>query len=193
VVSHDTKHAIVNFADHHGMDAIFAEHEPLRLRSRLLGDPVDWVVRHATCDVFLVDNVGYDAPKHVAISGDGGPYESRAVALADAVATANDGRISLWYPNDGGTEQHSRTIDDYQSELSGLLSVPVRSESIRTDGGNPSAPDLLVRAGADHRLRNVLFDERPMVPNPGCTTVTVYPQTDRLPPLYRRLLERVVF
>jgi nucleotide-binding universal stress UspA family protein len=193
VVSHDTKHAIVNFAEHHHMDAILAEHEPLRLRSRLLGDPVDWVVRHASCDVLLVDNVGYDAPMHVALSGDGGPYESRAVALADAVATANAGRISLWHPHDVGTDRHSRTIDDYQSELSALLSVPVRTESIRTDGGTPPSPDLLVRAGADHRLRTVLFDDRPMVPNPGCTTVTVYPQTDCRPPFHRRLLERFVF
>ena len=193
VVSHDTKHAIVNFADHHGMDAILAEHEPLRLRSRLLGDPVDWVVRHASCDVFLVDNVGYDTPAHVALSGDGGPYDSRAVALADAVAAANDGRISLWYPGDGETDQHSRTMDDYQSELSSLLSVPVRSESLRTDGGSLDFPDLLVRTGADHRLRNVLFDDRPAVPSPGCTTVTVYPQADRRPPFARRLLERFVF
>jgi amino acid transporter/nucleotide-binding universal stress UspA family protein len=193
VVSHDTKHAIVNFADHHGMDAILAEHEPLRLRSRLLGDPVDWVVRHASCDVFLVDNVGYDAPADVALSGDGGPYDSRAVALADAVATANGGRISLRYPDDGETDQHSRTIDDYRSTLSSLLSVPVRSEAIRPDGGSLAPPDLLVRTGADHRLRTALFDDRPTILNPGCTTVTVYPQADRRPPLVRRLLERFVF
>ncbi|MFD1633612.1 amino acid permease [Haloplanus ruber] len=193
VVSHDTKHAIVNFADHHSMDAILAEHEPLRLRSRLLGDPVDWVVRHAPCEVLLVDNVGYDAPTHVALSGDGGPYESRAVTLADAVATANDGRIALWYPDEGATTRHSRTVDEYQSELSSLLSVPVQSEAVRTDGGGRTRPDLLVRAGADHRLRTVLFDDRPKVPNPGCTTVTVYPEADRRPPLPRRLLERFVF
>jgi len=193
VVSHDTKHAIVNFADHHDMDAILAEHEPLRLRSRLLGDPVDWVVRHASCDVFLVDNVGYDAPAHVALSGDGGPYDSQAVALADAVAAANDGRISLWHPDNGETDQYSRTMADYQSELSSLLSVPVRSESLRTDGGSLDSPDLLVRTGADHRLRNALFDDRPTVPSPGCTTVTVYPQAGRRPPFARRLLERFVF
>lgn len=42
VVSHDTKHASVNFADHHEVKAILTEYKPLRLRSRLLGDPVDW-------------------------------------------------------------------------------------------------------------------------------------------------------
>jgi len=193
IVSHDTKHAIVNFADHHGVDTILAEHEPLRLRSRLLGDPIDWIVRHATCDVLLVDNVGYDAPERIVLSGDGSPYDSRSVSVAKALATANDSQLSLWYPDRDGDDRYHRTMADYQSELSNLLDVPVRAESIRTDGGRPPDPDVLVRAGADHRLRSALFDERPVVPSPGCTTVTVYPETSRRPPLTRRLLERAVF
>jgi amino acid transporter len=185
VVSHDTKHAIVNVATDHDVDAIVAEHEPLRLRSRLLGDPVDWVVRHAPCDTLLVDNVGYDRPATVALSGDGRPYPSRAVALAETLAATNDGELSLWSPAD--------TTADYRAELSTMLTVPVRIESIRTDGGRPSPPDVLVRAGADDRLRATLFDERPVVSNPGCTTVTVYPAATRRPPFTRRLLERLVF
>ncbi len=194
IVSHDTKHAVVNFAEHRGVDTVVAEHEPLRLRSRLLGDPIDWVVRHAPCDVLLVDNLGYDRPEHVVLSGADGPYPPLAVDVAEAVAAANDGRVSLWYPADpGSTDQHRRTIEDYQSELSGMLSVPVRAESVRTDGGRPSRPDLLVRRGADHRLRNALLDDRPAFPSPGCTTVTVYPHESRRPRFTRRLLERIAF
>jgi len=193
VVSHDTKHAIVNFADGHGVDAILAEHEPLRLRSRLLGDPVDWVVRHAPCDVLLVDNVGYDAPERIVLSGDGSPYDSRAVSVAEALATANGGYLSLWHPDGGDTDRHRQTMADYQSALSELLAVPVRAESVRTDGGRLAEPDVLVRVGPDHRRRAVLFDDRPVVPSPGCTTVTVYPSAIRRPPLVRRLLERFVF
>jgi len=194
IVSHDTKHAVVNFADGRGVDTIVAEHEPLRLRSRLLGDPIDWVVRHAPCDVLLVDNLGYDRPGHVVLSGEGGPYPPLAVNVAEAVAAANDGSISLWYPaGPGSTDQRRRTMDDYRAELSGMLSVPVRADSLRTDGGQPSRPDLLVRRGADDRLRNALFDERPVFPSPGCTTVTVYPHESRRPRLARRLLERLTF
>jgi amino acid transporter/nucleotide-binding universal stress UspA family protein len=194
IVSHDTKHAVVNFADGRGVDTIVAEHEPLRLRSRLLGDPIDWVVRHAPCDVLLVDNLGYDRPGHVVLSGEGGPYPPLAVNVAEAVAAANDGSISLWYPaGPGSTDQRRRTMDDYRAELSGMLSVPVRADSLRTDGGQPSRPDLLVRRGADDRLRNALFDERPVFPSPGCTTVTVYPHESRRPRLSRRLLERLTF
>jgi amino acid transporter len=192
VVSHDTKHAVVNFADERGVDTILAEHEPLRLRSRLLGDPIDWVVRHAPCDVLLVDNLGYDNPGHVVLSGDGAPYPPLAVDVAESVAAANDGTISLWHPASEGTDQQRRTIGEYQAELSSMLSVPV-TESIRTDGGRSDAPDLLVRPGADDRLRAVLFDDRPAVPNPGCTTVTVYPHGSQRPPLGRRLLERQTF
>ena len=194
IVSHDTKHAIVNFADERGVATILAEHEPLRLRSRLLGDPIDWVVRHAPCDVLLVDNLGYNRPSNVALSGDGGPYAPLAVTIADAVARANDGVLSLWYPSDSiATSQHERTLDDYQSQLSERISVPVDSQPIRADGGQLPRPDLLVRRGPDYRLRKTLFDDRPMVPNPGCTTVTVYPEDGQRPGVVRQLLERLLF
>jgi amino acid transporter len=194
VVSHDTKHAIVNVAGNHAVDAILAEHEPLRLRSRVLGDPVDWVVRHADCDVLLVDNVGYADPEQVVIAGDGSPYPTLAVNVAEAVAAANGGEISLWYPPGGDrADRHRQTIDDYQAELSALLSVPVRSEPLQTDGGQIRQPGLVVRGGPDHRLRTALLDRRPVVPTPGCTTVTVYPRATRRTPVVRHLLERFVF
>jgi nucleotide-binding universal stress UspA family protein len=193
VVSHDTKHAVVNFADERGVDTVLAEHEPLRLRSRLLGDPIDWVVRHAPCDVLLVDDRGYDRPEEVVLSG-AGPYPPLSVNVAEATAAANDGHVSLWYPADAGsTDQQRRTVDDYQAELSELLGVPVRGQSLRTDGGQPSRPDLLIRRGSDDRLRSVLQGDGPRFPSPGCTTVTVYPHESSRPPLSRRLLERLTY
>jgi amino acid transporter len=194
VVSHDTKHAVVNFADDRGVDSILAEHEPLRLRSRLFGDPIDWIVRHAPCDVLLVDNLGYDQPEHVVLSGDGGPYPPLAVNVGEAIAARNHGNLSLWYPVDPeGTDEHERTIDDYRGELSEMLSVPVSAESIRSDGGRSSTPDVVVRRGTDGRRRGTLFDDTPVVPSPGCTTITVYPDASRRPGFTRRLLERLTF
>ena len=194
IVSHDTKHAVVNFAKHRGVDTIIAEHEPLRLRSRLFADPVDWVVRHAPCDVLIVDNLGYDQPSHVVLSGDGGPYTPLAVNVAEAIAAANDGDISLWYPSSQDeTDEYEQTMADYQSEISELLSVPVYAEPIRTDGGQPSRPDVVIRRGTDDRLRAILFDDHPVLPQPGCTTITVYPHRSRRTRLSRRLLERLTF
>jgi amino acid transporter/nucleotide-binding universal stress UspA family protein len=194
IVSHDTKHAVVNFAENRGVDTIVTEHEPLRLRSRLLGDPIDWVVRHAPCDVLLVDNLGYDSPEHVVLSGDGGPYSPLAVKIAGGIAAANDGDVSLWSSASvNETEEYKRTIDDYQTELSGLLSVPVQTESFRFDGGTPAGANVLVRRGTDERLRSAVFDNDLAVPSPGCTTITVYPHSSRRPRLTRRLLERLTF
>jgi amino acid transporter len=191
VVSHDTKHAVVNAAAHRGVDSIVAEHEPLRLRSRLVGDPIDWVVRHAPCDVLLVDNRGYDAPTDVSLMGDGSTFAPVTVNVAEAIAKGNDGELSLWFPEGTETDKQRRTFDEYAAELSALLSVPVRAEWLRTDGGRPSQPDLLVRRGSDDRLHDALFEDR--VPNPGCTTVTVYPHESRRPSFGRRLLERLSF
>jgi nucleotide-binding universal stress UspA family protein len=194
VVSHDTKHAIVNLASDRGVDAVVAEHEPLRLRSRLFGDPVDWVVRHAPCDVLLVDNLGYGRPEQVVLSGENGPYHPLAVGVAESVVAANDGQLSLWYPADAAdSDESARTIDDYQSELGRLLSVPVSAEVARTDGGRQSSPDLLVRRGSYDGVRDALFDGRPAFPSPGCTAVTVYPHESRRPGFLRRFLERATF
>jgi hypothetical protein len=143
--------------------------------------------------VLLVDNLGYDRPRHVVLAGVG-PYDPLAVSVADTVAGSNDGRISLWYPVDSDTpDQYRTTVGEYQSDLSSLLSVPVQSAPVRTDGGRGTHPDVVVRRGADHRLRSVLFDERPAFPSPQCTTVTVYPTQSERAGLLRRLLERLVF
>jgi amino acid transporter/nucleotide-binding universal stress UspA family protein len=194
IVSHDTKHAVVNFAADRGVDSIVAEHEPLRLRSRLIGDPIDWIVRHAPCDVLLVDNLGYDGPQQVSLSGGGGPYPPLAVDVAGAIAAANGGDVSLRYPpGRNPTDKYERTIDEYQSELSDLLAVPVRTEPFRPDGGQRTSPELVVRRGTDSGLHGLLFDDRPVVPSPGCTTITVYPRDSDRPPFGRRLLERLTF
>jgi len=189
IVSHDTKHAIVNFAESRGVDAIVAEHEPLRLRSRLLGDPIDWMVRHAPCDVLLVDSSAPRLPEKVVVSSDTPPFPSAAVNVAGSIAAAHDGRVSLWYPADGG-DGREESMEQYRTELSARLDVPADAEAIPTDERPPTA-DLLVRRGADHRLRGALTSatDQPFARVAG-TTVTVYPREERRPSLIRRLLER---
>jgi amino acid transporter len=176
IVSHDTKHAIVNFASRRGIDSIVAEHEPLRLRSRLVGDPVDWVVRHAPCDVLLVDNLGYEQPAEVTLAGTDRPHPL-AARVAGSIAAAHDGDLSLWYPGGG------RAVETYRDELDETL--PVQVTATRTDGGNRTAPDLVVRRDS------TLSGDVPLS-NPGCTTITVYPRDTRQRPLHR-VRERLPF
>ncbi|NIC00581.1 amino acid permease [Halobacterium sp. R2-5] len=192
IVSHDTKHAIVNFSKHRDVDAIVAEHERLRLRSRVLGDPIDWVVRHAHCDVLLVENRGYDDPQHVVLESDGGPFDPSTVALADTVAGETDGYVTLLFPlADDPPETRRETIQAYQDELAGLLSAPVRSRPIQTDGGEDLDPDLVVRTGAHSRIRGGRGSHTPTAVD--CTELTVYPHETRQPGFVRRLVERLVF
>jgi len=191
IVSHDTKHAVVNFAKHRRVDTILAEHERLRLRSRLLGDPIDWVVRHAPCDVLLVDNKGYDRPRVVQLVSDGGPLNPDQVAVADAIASQSGSEVSIDYPDaDDSPEQRRRTIEEYRERLAELLSIPIRPAE--PDGDGTSAPDLRIRRGADHRLRGALFDRETREPV-DCTEISVHSHESRQPGLVRRLLERFVF
>jgi Amino acid transporters len=194
IVSHDTKHAVLNVADNRGVDSIVMEHEPLRLRSRLFGDPIDWVVRHARCDVLLVDNLGYDRPEQIALSGDGGPYSPSAVNIAEAIATANEGDISLWYPADRNkTEKQRQATDDYRIALSEMLSVSVRTASPRADGGRPSNPDVVVRRGSVERFQTIFSDNTLIFPRPRCTTITVYAHDLNQSSVLRWLCERLTF
>jgi len=191
IVSHDTKHAIVNFAKHRRVDTILAEHERLRLRSRLLGDPIDWVVRHAPCDVLLVDNKGYDRPRVVQLVSDGGPLNPDQVAVADAIASQSGSEVSIDYPDaDDSPEQRRQTIEEYRERLAELLSIPIRPAE--PDGDGTSAPDLRIRRGADHRLRGALFDRETKEPV-DCTEISVHSHESGQPGLVRRLLERFVF
>ncbi|WP_232701816.1 amino acid permease [Halobacterium wangiae] len=196
IVSHDTKRAMVNFAEHRDVDLVVAEHERLRLRSRLLGDPIDWFVRHAHCDALLVENRGYDDPQNVVLEGDGGPYDPATVAVANTIAGETGGHVTLQFPvSDGQPDQRRETIEAYQEELAGLLSAPVRAPFPRTDGGDETldagVADLVIRTGTRNRIRGGRDRHTPTAAD--CTEVTVYPHESRQPGLVRRLVERVVF
>mgnify|MGYP000398043146 CR=1 FL=1 len=94
---------------------------------------------------------------------------------------------------DGLEQQHERTVGEYQADLSALLSVPVRSVSLRADGGRPTNVDVVVRRAPARGLRNVRFAARPPASSPRCTTITVYPHGSRRPGVAQRLLERLTF
>jgi len=190
VVSHDTKHAVVNFAERHGVDSILAEHEPLRLRSRLLGDPVDWVVRHAPCDVLLVDDLGYDGADTVVVPGTAGPHPPAMLGVAESVAATAGATVELWPTGDEGGD---RSEEAYAAGLPAVLSVPVRPRGRLPDGGQREESDLLVREGTAPGLLGPLLDEGPALPGVSATTVTVHARADRRPSVVRRLLGRLLF
>ncbi|AKH97887.1 universal stress protein [Halanaeroarchaeum sulfurireducens] len=193
IVSHDTKRAVVNLAEGLDVSAIVAEHERLRLRSRILGDPIDWVVRNAPCDVLLIENRGYDRPESIVLASDGGPYDPTTVAVADAIARSSSGTITLQFPmEDDQPDQRRQTIERYQDEIADVLSATVETDVRRADdGADRRPPDLIVQHGRTDRLGG---GQQPHhYAGPETTEITVYPRASRSPSLPRRLVERLFF
>jgi amino acid transporter len=193
IVSHDTKHAIVNYATHRNVNAIVAEHERLRLRSRLLGDPIDWVVRHAPCDVVLVENRGYDRPRSITLTSNGVPYDPVSVTVANTIAGETGGTVTLHFPIvENRSDQRRDTVQEYQTKIGNLLSTPVHTHLFRTDGGSkPIEADLVIHQGGSRRL--LQRHEHHPFSDIGCTEVTVYSYQSRHSGALRRIVERLLF
>ncbi|MFC6871836.1 universal stress protein [Halobellus marinus] len=132
IVCHDVRHAVVNYADHADADLLLMEDAaPSRgLRGLLFGSDVEWVLRHAPCDVGLL-NVGPEGLGDLDIVGvlsDEGPYDPAKIAVADALAVAGGGSITLAYAGrPDASEIEERTLQDYHAEVAALCSVPVES------------------------------------------------------------------
>ena len=161
IVCHDVRHAAVNYAAHESVDLLLTEETatPAGLRGRLFGSDVDWVRRHAPCDVALLhaepgalDDVGV-----VGVLSDEGPYDPAKVAIADAIATSAAGSIAFRYVDrEDESVVAKRTLRDYHGDVAELCSAPVSSHAPFTDGGTathpesePTAPDLLVVSAAE--------------------------------------------
>jgi amino acid transporter/nucleotide-binding universal stress UspA family protein len=201
VVSHNTKHAIVNFADHEETDAILMERHPGRLEHHFIGSPVEWILRHAPCDIVLAEDRLFDSVSEITVLTDQSPYDSSKVQIADALASELGATVRLVYAvESSAATDFKRTIDDYHSELVDLCSAPVTTEIVETDG---SVQDLISIAQTaeflilsrnyrlSHEIRDSVSDQitdAVEVPVLGVHTH----ESDR-PGLLGRILERLVF
>ncbi len=195
IVSHDTRHAVANFADDHGADLLLLEGLHGGLRSRLLGNDPDWITRHAPCDVVLVDVDPDHAYDEVALVTDRGPFDPLKVQVADALAGAGDATLALvqTVPNDATDEMRS-AIRDYHAELEALASVPVDSRVVAEDdlGQAVASADLAVVEGDDGGSLTGR-PHRQVLDAADAPSVVVRPHEERKPGPVGRLLERVAF
>jgi nucleotide-binding universal stress UspA family protein len=161
IVCHDVRHAVVNYADHEEADMLLMEdsYASSGLRGRLFGSDVEWVIRHAPCDIALL-NVGPDGLRDLDVVGvlsDEGPYDPEKISVADALAASAGGSIALAYAGrSGASEIEERTLQDYHDAVASLCSVPVEScvpvgATHRDDDsrGSLSDADLIVVSAAE--------------------------------------------
>lgn len=168
-VSHDTKHAVVHYAETQAVDLIVAEHEPLRLQTRLLGSPVDWVAHHAPCPTVLVDALAYEPPTSVGLVVRGAGYSPALVATAGALAAANDVPLQTYtYPQAGTDHTSARLAELVDTQLTVAVAgpTPVTAET--------ELPATVLRHGPRGRFGRA----GSAVPATGATTITVHPPAD---------------
>jgi amino acid transporter len=202
IVSHDTKHAIVNYADHEEVDSILMDREATQLRSLILDD-INWIMRHASADVFLVRNRGLEDIEEIAVITDRGPYDPVKIQVADTLAHETGATIRLLYAVDPETSQeHRKMIADYHTELEQSFSAPVSSEIIRTSNqvdelttAAESADLLMIGADAGHRFRRILRESREerIADRLTHTSIEVHTPASRRSNVFSRLVNRFFF
>ncbi|WP_290813594.1 amino acid permease [Halovivax sp.] len=169
VVSHDTRHAVVNFAERTGADLIFARQEATSRLGTLFGRDTDWIMEHAPCDVVFVQHEDVVDVEEIAIVTDRSPFnDPLKVELADAIATEVDARIRfLFAVSESASEELVETVEDYHAELDELCTSPVESTVLRTNdeiGGLTTAlgrADLVMLSTVTHRrLPDLLVEQR---------------------------------
>ena len=196
VVSHDTRHAIVNYAAEVGADTLIIERSTGS--KSLLGSDADWIEDHAPCDVIEVSNLDHDATERIGVVTDEGPFDPTKVGLADALATAVGGSIVFYFPlGAGAPESRRNTTDDYLSELVSLCEAPVETRTIESgiDDAIELAvddSDVVVVSGVQRGLTDRLFGRtEQMAAGTKRGTLVVYGESQ--PGRFRRMIERQLF
>ncbi|MFP4188948.1 MAG: universal stress protein [Halobacteriales archaeon] len=203
VVSHDTKHAVVNRAKEENADAVVVERRPERLHTSVFDDEVGWLRRHAPCDVVELEDRGLEDVETVAVVSDRGPYDPAKVAVADAVAAESDASVELLFAVDpDAPPQQRETVGEYLAELESSFSSPVSSKVVEggdralalVDATEESDADIVVVGAGDGGMKAAIFDEpsERVIEGVDATAIGVKGE-DVKPGRLRRFVESRVF
>jgi amino acid transporter len=196
VVSHDTRHAIVNYAAEVDADTLIIERSTGS--KPLLGSDADWIENHAPCDVIEVSNLDHESVERIGVVTDEGPFDPTKVGLADALATAVGGTITFYFPLGAeAPESRRNTTDDYLAELVELCEAPVETKVIESgidDAIEMAAADsdVVVVSGVQRGLTDRLFGRtNPVTAGTEHGTLVVYGESQ--PGRLRRAVEQQLF
>ncbi len=201
VVSHDPRHAVANFARHHDTDFLVLEGTPGGVRSWLTGDDVEWIARHVSCNLLLINPSRLDDVHQVVLITDNGPFDPLKVEMADATAHAIGARLQLVHtiPPEA-TDDHRDTLRAYHTDLMDLCSVPVDSRLLTEHDpiriASAISDDNLIVVGSDPSWWTRLLDKRQprhIVEAFSGPSIVVRPHEKHEPGPVGRLLERLAF
>jgi amino acid transporter len=161
VVSHDTRHAVVNYAANVGTDTLLIERSTGS--DHLLSSDADWIEDHAPCDVIEISNFEHGGVERIGVITDEGPFDPVKVALAGALASAVGAVVTFHFPvGVDPPESRRNTIGDYLSELDELCDAPVETRLVESDTDDAirtaaNDSDVLVVSGVQHGLTDRIF------------------------------------
>ena len=199
VVSHDTRHAIVNYAKDIDADVLLIDRPPGRVSETLLGSDTDWIEEHAPCTVVEATDFEQDGIERIAVVTDEGPFDPEKVAIAGAVAQQTGATVQFYLAiGEDPPESRRNTTDDYLEELRSLCDAPVESRVLEadTDAAIRQAIDesnLLVASGTQHGLLDRLFDHLPSESRKSADHGTLLVYGKSQPGWLRRKLEERLF
>ncbi|ELY48204.1 amino acid permease [Natronorubrum sulfidifaciens] len=204
IVSHDTRHAVVNFAERSGADLILARQEATSRLGTLFGRDTDWIIDHAPCDVVFVQHAQRTSVDEIAVVTDRSPFnDPLKVELADAMADVLDARVRfLFAVDESAPDALLETIETYHDELDALCTVPVESTVVRSNNaveglsGALESSDIVMLSTMTHRrLPDLVFEQRSdrlaaAIEQP---VLLVHSKKTRRGSFLRPILERVLF
>ncbi len=201
VVSHDTKHAVVNHAKRLYVDAILMQRRGELLHASVFGSDVRWIKRHAPCDFVELEDRGLEDVDEITVVSDRGPYDASKVMIAEALAVEADAEVELLYAVDPGVaERGKQEIEDYLDDVAAQLDGEVSTRMLESDDA-PRAlaraadeSDLLVISAGEGGMLDAVFG-RPsdrIVEGIDSSAIVVYAGSTR-PNAVRRFLENRVF
>jgi amino acid transporter len=128
IVSHDARHGVVNFCDHHDASMLVLGGKAHRSDLSLGERDVDWITRHAPCDLLVVDTESLAEDGSVALVTDRTQVTPLKILVADAIATATDTEVDLCRVDEAnGSDWQQDVFEGYHDAIADLLSAPVRS------------------------------------------------------------------
>ncbi|MFC4438376.1 MULTISPECIES: amino acid permease [Natrialbaceae] len=169
IVSHDTRHAVVNFTERTGADLVLARRQATSRLGTLFGRDADWILEHAPCDVVFVQHEQRVGVDEIAVVTDRSPFnDPLKVELADAMADTLGASVRfLFAVSENAPDELLETIEEYHDELDELCIVPVESTIVRTDdeiaglSRELGSADLVMLSTVTHRrLPDLLIEQR---------------------------------